>query len=106
MALFGGSAGRLGWGAFEQPDRARRWFGDASPPVNHSVPKFEETYAWGARPHPSRNGGPAVNSGLLFRFSRMSTGVRGLARSRHVIGLGPERRLRPISLSPLLLPAL
>src|SRR6266581_9315578 len=59
-----------------EPERSR----DGSLAVNPPVPEFEETYAWGARPHPFRTGGPLVNSGPPLRFPRISPVVRGLGR--------------------------
>jgi hypothetical protein len=41
---------------------------------------FEETVAWGARPHLFRAGGPTVNSGPLVHSPRMSLRVPGLWR--------------------------
>jgi hypothetical protein len=62
----------------------------ASPRVNPPVPEFDKTYAWGARPHPFRTGGPAVNSGPPLRLPRTFLGVRGFGRWG--VPAGPLRR--------------
>ncbi len=54
--------------------------------VNPAVPEFEESYAWGARPHPFRTGGPQVDCGPPLLLPRMFPGVGELARLEAPVG--------------------
>ena len=71
-----------------------------------SVSESEETYAWGARTHPFRTGGPAVNSGPPLRLPHMFPGVRRLARLVGPVGTDRESRTLPAHASHRLIPAL
>src|SRR6266853_1224593 len=71
---------------------------DHSPPVNQTLPSFEETYAWGARTHPFRNGGFRVNRSPPFRLSRMSQGVRELGWLASPFDPALESRIHPAHL--------
>ena len=57
-----------------------RHFGRSRKAQVRTSPSSNIPIMWGARPHPFRTGGPAVNSGPLLRLPWISTCVRELAR--------------------------
>ncbi len=75
---------------------------DGSLRVNQTVSEFEMSVVWGARTHPPRDGGPAVNSGPPRRFPRKSPDVRELARPSDSVGPNLKSRILPTTPRPTL----
>ncbi len=84
---------------------------NVDPRVPSRAPWFEPilstnvSITCGARHHTSRKGGPLVNSGPPFRFSRVSPGVHGLGRLNGSPVPAPESRITSAARSRISRPA-